>query len=81
MGPGPRAGPGLPLPSQPQTGTRAEVLVVSLLGAEPYAIQTWLLASLDPSIPRLAVLVPHAHAPLVVVELGRALTRSEIGGI
>ena len=28
----------LPLPLQPQTGARAEVLVVSLLGAEPYAI-------------------------------------------
>ena len=57
------------------------MLVVSLLGAQPYAIETWLAASLDPAVPRLAVLVPPGLASLTQVLLGRALTPTVIGSL
>ena len=75
------AASGLPLPVQLPTDARPEVLVVSLLGAQPYAIKTWLAASLDPAVPRLAVLVPPSHASLTRVLLGRALTLTVIGNL
>ena len=75
------AASGLPLPVQLPTDARPEVLVVSLLGAQPYAIETWLAASLDPDVPRVAVLVPPSHASHTQVLLGCALTLTEIGNL
>ena len=75
------AASGLPLPVQLQPVARPEVLVVSLLGAQPYAIEIWLAASLDPTVPRLAVLVPPGLASLTQVLLGRALTPTAVGGL
>ena len=55
--------------------------MVSLIGAQPYAIETWLAASLDPAVPRLAVLVPLSLASLTQVLLGRSLTLTVIGNL
>ena len=63
------------------SGARPDVLVVSQLGAQRYATKTRLAASLDPTVPCLAVLVPPAQASLVQVLLGRALTLTAIGSL
>ena len=57
------------------------MLVVSQLGAQPYATESRLAASLTPTVPRLAVFVPPAQASLVRVLLGQALTFTEIGSL
>ena len=51
------AAPSFPAPVQVSHAEREEVRVVSLLGAEPYALEIWLAASVDPAVPRLAVRV------------------------
>ena len=70
--------PSLPIPRQAPSGRREEVRIISLLGAEAYALEVWLAASVDPAGPRLAVLASPLVASLVVVHLGRALTEVRI---
>ena len=55
--------------------------VVSLLGAEPYALEVWLAASTDPAVPRLAVLVAPPLSPQVQIHLVRALTEVRFQGV
>ena len=52
-----------------------------LLGAEDYAVEIWLAASMDPAVPRLAVLVPPHRSSLVKVHLQRALTEVPVMGV
>ena len=70
--------PCLPIPRQAPSGQREEVRIVSLLGAEAYALEIWLAASVDPAVPRLAVLASPLAASLVTVHLGQALTEVRI---
>ena len=72
------AAPSVPAPLQENQAEREEVWVVSLLGAEPYALEVWLAASADPAVPRLAVLVAPSLSSLVQIHLGRALTEALI---
>ena len=70
--------PSLPIPRQAPSERREEVRIISLLGAEAYALEVWLAASVDPAVPRLAVLASPLVASLVIVHLGRALTEVRI---
>ena len=54
---------------------------MSLLGAEDFAIEVSLAASVDPAVPRLAVLVPPYLSSLVKVRLQRALTEVPVMGV
>ena len=54
---------------------------MSLLGAEDYAIEVWLAASVDPAVPRLAALVSAHLSSLVCVHLQRALTEIAVLGV
>ena len=47
-------------------------------GAEACALGLWLAASVDPAVPRLAVLASPLVASLVTVHLGRALTEVRV---
>ena len=75
------AAPSVPAPLQDNQAEREEVQLVSLLGAEPYALEVWLAASADPAVPRLAVLVDPSLSPLVQIHLERALTEALIQGV
>jgi hypothetical protein len=71
----------LPMPLQPWSSAPPEVLVVCLLGSQEYAVETWLSATQDPAIPRLAVLTTPRLSALVCVLLGRALTTTMMGDV
>ena len=70
-----------PAPAQQGPKPRGEIHVVSLLGAESYALEVWLAASIDPAFPRLAVLVAPPLPSLVLALLGRALTAVPLQGV
>ena len=72
---------GVRAPRQDSQIEPEEVRVVSLLGAEPYALEVSLAASTDPAVPRLAVLVATPLSPQVQIHLGRALTEVHCQGV